>query len=113
MKKKNQKQIGQKVIGMVLLFLLFSSSAKALCLQDCLKTDSAAPSFSTVPTQIRNSDSYNRENSHDVRDTKNSIVGDVYIRNGHEKLEISNIQSKETMIDASVTAVINLGDMTQ
>ena len=67
--------------------------------------------LTSFPEVRRNDRSHNREKSHDLEGVKNSIVGDVHIRNGHRRLEIKGIQSKQTMIDASVHSTVILGDM--
>ena len=95
--------------------LLFPLTGHALCLQDCAtQSTSRNTSFNYQASQqqfTRNNDSFNREKSHNMGDTKNSIVGDVNIRVGHEHMDISGLQnSSNAMINASVTSVVNLGD---
>lgn len=88
-------------VCLLLATLLGPQPGAALCLKDC---DPAAvkPNY-----QI---DTYSREGSHDMGNVKNSIVGDVTIKNGHERLEIKDIKSKETFIDASINSTVILGD---
>lgn len=93
----------------VLLFLLISVQVDALCLKDCNKSTTESTSLSSNHFQNSN----NRDGSHNFGDVKNSIIGDVNIRNGHERLEITGMEAKQSMIDASINSTVILGDMQQ
>lgn len=97
---------------------LLPLQAGATCLVDC-EVPNTSPSFINQQntqmnaTNMQNTarESFNRDRSHDMGNVKNSVVGDVYIRNGHDHMEISNLHSQQNvMIDASINSVVNLGD---
>ena len=98
--------------------LLLPWHVQATCLVDCEAAPSNASPVFQQNTQMNvntmhntTRESFNRDHSHDMGNVKNSIVGDVYIRNGHEHMEISDVHSQQNvMIDASITSVVNLGD---
>lgn len=101
----------------LILLLLLPLKGQATCLVDCESSSSGDVShfgnqYTQQASQLSNTntDSNNRDHSHDMGNVKNSIVGDVYIRNGHEHMEIHDVHSQNAFIDASITSVVNLGD---
>lgn len=105
-------------ILMMQVLLLIPSLAQAACFRDCESSGTPEASFIRGPQNnsmgnaSQNNDSFNRFGSADTGNVNKSIVGDVLIRNGHEQMTISGINSQQTMIDASITSVVNLGDTT-
>ena len=80
----------------------------ALCLKDC------SPSQAEAKPALRSfSSAEQRDQSHNFGDVKNSVVGDVNIRVGHEHIEIGNFgeSSKNNIVDASIQSTIILGDL--
>jgi hypothetical protein len=88
------------------ILALLLNSAQAACLHDC----ESAPAGLNFPEVIAH-DSFDREDSHNLDNVKNSIVGDIYIRNGHEQVTIKNVRSKQVGIDTSIHNTIILGDL--
>lgn len=93
--------------------LFCGTSSFAVCLQNCTSESTSrqnAPNFNSIGTGA-NRVQY-RERSHNTRDVKNSVMGDVNIRVGHDKLDIKmDSNSSSNTVDASVTSTIILGDM--
>lgn len=107
------------ILGTIGIFLtsLFSLSANALCLRDCetsLVIGKGSPqiNYQSSRNSARYEGSFNREKSPNTGDVRNSVLGDVNIRNGHERVEINGIHSNHAMIDTSITSIVNLGDTT-
>ena len=89
----------------------FSGPAFSLCLKEC--NGSEAPSQGRIfPQTTYNSSSSQRDRSHNLNGVKNSIVGDVTITNGHNRVNVSDITG-DTTVDASINSTIILGDMKQ
>ncbi len=116
MKADRLKKEGARIIASLLLSLIGTSS-EALCLKDC--RGSGGPiqprnkiSFHDSHDSSRTSDSFNRMKSPDVSNSKNTIAGDLHFQVGHQNLKINNSGSSNSPINASVTSVINLGDVT-
>jgi hypothetical protein len=105
----NQKQnkLVLKVLSTFLL-LLSSSSSQALCLRDCSSEGLTLKSPVQRKTQFQPPE--RRQKSHNFGDNNTAIVGDMNIHVGHNRIDIRGMSdSKNSMIDASVTSVINLG----
>jgi hypothetical protein len=104
--------LGNMVLGLTALLLLLSPTCcQAFCFKDCRKTknaDSPAPnSIGYMADSVRY-----RERSHNTGDVKNSVMGDVNIRVGHEKLDIRlDSGTEDNSVDASISSTIILGDM--
>lgn len=113
MKTDKLKKEGARVI-MSLLLSLIGTSSEALCLKDCQSSEGQTPPKNRISfhDSSRAADSFNRKQSHDVSNAKNAMVGEQRFRAGHEHVEISNSNSPNSTVDASVTQVINLGDVT-
>lgn len=109
MKNKNTKWM-TIIMGAMILATL-ASDAHSLCVKDC-EMKGVRPRFDTF-TANSGMSPY-RERSHNTGDVKNSVMGDVNIKVGHEKLNI-NIDSKgdDHMVDASINSTIILGDMSK
>lgn len=90
----------------LVIILLNPTLGYTLCLKDCKPGVNPSPSKTTFQ--------YNepRRNSHNFGDVKNSVLGDVQVRVGHEHIEIGGIgQGNQNYIDASVQATVILGDL--
>lgn len=104
--------LGDMILGLTALLLLLSPTCcQAFCLKDCWKTknaDSPAPhSAGHMADSIRY-----RERSHNTGDVKNSVMGDVNIQVGHEKLDVRiDSGTNNNSVDASISSTIILGDM--
>lgn len=110
------KRIQKEGIGILLAFLLSlvgTSSSEALCLKNCLQSEGQIQPRNRISLHDSSkvSESFNRKKSHDVSNSKNAITGDLHIQVGHQRMEIDNSNSPNSAINASVTSVINLGDV--
>lgn len=112
MKADKLKKEGARIVATLLLSLIGTSS-EALCLKECQSSDGQIQPKSKISfhDSSRASDSFNRSKSHDVSNSKNAITGDLHVQVGHQHLEIDNSNSANSNINASVTSVINLGDV--
>lgn len=100
------------MIILMLITMIMPMTADALCLQNCQKPN-AVPTFNSVGGYQRNA-VRSRERSHNTGDVKNSVMGDVNIKVGHEKLDIKmSSGAKNNTVDASVNSTIILGDMSK
>lgn len=106
------KKEGARII-MTFLLSLIGTSSEALCLKDCQSPGGQIQPKNKVSfhDSSRASDSFNRSQSPDVSNSKNAITGDLHIQVGHQHMEIDNAGSSNSSINASVTSVINLGDV--
>ena len=109
-----KKMIPNMVAGLAALFIsLFPALSPGLCLKDCQKI-TAGPAGSPEPSSIgymADSVRY-RERSHNTGDVKNSVMGDVNIRVGHERVDIRlDSGTSDNLVDASISSTIILGDM--
>lgn len=101
----------------VLLICLLPAFSHALCLKDCqpqAPISGRSFNYNSTPnsTNYTADDMQYREKSHDTGDLKNSVMGDVNIRVGHDQLDIKmDSKSHDNMVDASVSSTIILGDM--
>jgi hypothetical protein len=98
-----------KLSGGILMALLMTSisPAEAICLNDC-QSKGGMQSRPEITYQE------NRRRSHNFGDVKNSIVGNVNIRVGHDRIDIGGFQgSNQNYIDASIHSTVILGDMKQ
>ncbi|MBI4211090.1 MAG: hypothetical protein HY540_00485 [Deltaproteobacteria bacterium] len=103
------------ICGTAMIFIAVPLTASALCLENCVdrKPEPLASMALTSP-QDTTIEPQMRERSHNTADVKNSVMGDVNIRVGHEKLEIrSEGTSHSNTVDASIQSTIILGDMKQ
>ncbi|MBI2091882.1 MAG: hypothetical protein HYT75_02655 [Deltaproteobacteria bacterium] len=93
--------------------LVFPLNAGAICLNNCTSNDARMKeSFQANLSGGGFQDVRYREKSHNTGDVKNSVMGDVNIRVGHDKLDINmDSKSKNNFVDASVSSTIILGDM--
>lgn len=101
------------IMAIAAMAAISPATAMSLCFTDCQATTarlSFAPQFSQVGKM---NDSYNqRERSHNTGDVKNSVMGDMEIRVGHEKLDIKmDGGTSNSTVNASVNSTIILGDM--
>lgn len=103
--------------AMLILFaaMMLSGSAHSLCLTGCSEEKaaghvSAGGTLAAYPTgQFRY-----RDGSHDTRDVKNSVMGDVNIHVGHKRMDVKIDQgSGNNSVNASVSSTIILGDVKQ
>ncbi len=105
-----------KIIKPILIIFLvvFPLILNAFCMNSCKNTSSqqgTAPEFDGFPAPPANG---TRQNSDDIGDVRNSIMGNVNIRVGHEHLSINmDSNSSANTVDASVSSTIILGDMKQ
>jgi hypothetical protein len=91
-------------VATVILMLPFDGNA--ICLNNCANNDAR------MKGSFGSQDVRHREKSHNTGDVKNSVMGDVNIRVGHDKLDINmDSKSKNNFVDASVSSTIILGDM--
>lgn len=112
MKKRN----GITIMTSLLLSLM-GASLEAACLKDCQSRGTQIRprnkiSYQDTHDSFRASESFNRTKSPDISHSKNTIAGDLYFQVGHQNLKINNSGSSNSPINASVTSVINLGDVT-
>lgn len=101
-----------RMAGMAGLILLLASNSEAACFQNCLASVDATKPM-TEKTDLQNSynqnqNSFNREKSHDMTNSKNAILGDMNFRIGHERMEFS--AGDNAQVNASITSIVNLGD---
>lgn len=108
MAKETVRRVMMPTIALIMI--MNGKEAMALCLKNC-RTEGSRSSTLTPSISYQRSES--RENSHNMRDVRNSIVGNVTIQNGHEKLEIGNVTAERSVIDASINSTVILGDMKQ
>lgn len=113
MKADKLKKEGARMVMSILLSLMGTTSAEALCLKDCQHSGGQIQPRHKISfhDSSQASDSFNRSQSPDVSSSKNAITGDLHLQVGHQHMEIDNSNSANSNINASVTSVINLGDV--
>lgn len=97
-------------IALIIASFFTALPAWALCMRDCSSTTKPL----SWPRAYRpyTSQAEMREQSHNMRDAKNSVLGDVNIHVGHKQLDLrTEGASHGNTIDASVNSTIILGDM--
>lgn len=100
-----------KIITTILI-LVIPAISHSICLENC---DEARPpisfdslSFNGAQTSNMNYGSPN----YNTGDVKNSVLGDMNIRVGHEKVDINmDANSSGNTVDTSINSTIILGDM--
>ncbi len=104
------------VVIPTLLACFIPKLGNAICFQNCQQ----AASTSSMTSLNDNSIGYQtdnlqyRERSHNTRDVKNSVMGDVNIHVGHDRMDIKmDSKSNNNTVNASVSSTIILGDMKQ
>lgn len=110
MKKKTK--IKKAGIALFAILLAFPLTSEALCLKDCVST-SSSPQFNNSTLSYQPTEQ--RQESHNFGNNSTSVLGDVRIQVGHERVEISGPQSgsNNNFVDASVQSTIILGDLQQ
>ena len=95
--------------------ILIPASLKAGCLTDCEETNAVSRPANIYYDQLASPYSSNyRDRSHNIGDVKNSVLGDMTINVGHEKVDIrTDSNSNNNVIDTSINSTIILGDMKQ
>ena len=113
MKSERIQKEGIRVL-MAFLLSLVGTSAEALCLKECQNSEGQIQPKNKISfhDSSRASRSFNREKSHDISNSKNTIAGDINLQIGHERIEIGNANSPNSNINASITSIVNLGDTT-
>lgn len=112
--KKEIRKMKRLEISMILALLGLPASAGATCLQDCDQTASSTSTTTMTNSEIGNQYNEHRQRSHDFGDNNTAILGDVRIRIGHEKVEITGMRdSQNSVIDTSIHSTVILGNMKQ
>ena len=94
-------------------FVFLPSLSSALCLENCRQERSRF--FEVEDTGSPSSGNINSPSSdRNIRtgDVKNTVFGDMNIRIGHERVDVSTqANSNNNKIDANINSTIILGDM--
>lgn len=91
----------------IMFLLILPVSGWGICFKDC---QTLPPTLEQSPAPLLEQ----RIRSHNFRDVRNSVLGNVDIRVGHDHLEIGGIgQGNQNYIDASVQSTVILGDLKQ
>lgn len=108
-KVKKGKNMRNVIIAIIIALAPMAASAR--CLQNCTQP---GQDILFNSTGYRTDSVQYREKSHNTRDVENSVMGDLNIHVGHERLEINmDKNSKSNTVDASVSSTIILGDIKQ
>lgn len=102
-----------KILLTSITLIILPALSFALCLTEC-RQGTSKPIISNDNHSVGyKSDEVNyRERSHNTGDVKNSVMGDMNIRIGHERLDIRmDSNSSNNSVDASISSTIILGDM--
>ncbi|MFH1874954.1 MAG: hypothetical protein ABH859_07210 [Pseudomonadota bacterium] len=102
-----------QILSVTTLALLNPIYAQAMCVENC-EAQAARPAIIDYGSfnQAQAGQMNFRENSHNMGDVKNSVLGDMHIQVGHEKIDIrTESNSNNNQIDTSINSTIILGDM--
>lgn len=102
------------IIAVIMLIGFLPNLSHALCLNNCQQQQQSPKRFDSPDPNSGESAAGGfryRERSNNTGDVKNSVMGDMNIRVGHEKVDIRmDSKSNNNTVDASVSSIIILGD---
>lgn len=86
--------------------LILPQLAEATCLQNCDNSSNTQLNNSSIGYQSNE----RRTRSHNFGNNSTAILGDVNINVGHKRIDITGMKdSQNSMIDASITSIVNVG----